>query len=200
MLTLVLACVWAVAAPLTPDLAAQAYRTWLFAHHGFVVWDNAWYGGHHMPGYSIVFPPLAAVLGLRLTGLLAATGSAFLFELTLRSLGVRNARLAGWAFAVCCVGDLLGGPPHVRAGRDHRHGDRRRARARASRHGDRAGGGVRPATSPVAGIFLALACGVLALADHRRGALGVAAAATAGVAVWPPAFRRAAASRSARSP
>ncbi|MDX6730039.1 MAG: hypothetical protein QOK49_4844, partial [Baekduia sp.] len=45
LLTLVLAGWWAVAAPRTPDLAAQVYRTWLFGHHGFVVWDNAWYAG-----------------------------------------------------------------------------------------------------------------------------------------------------------
>ena len=43
----------------TADLAAQEYRTWL----GLVVWDGGWYGGHHVPGYSLLFPPLAALLG-----------------------------------------------------------------------------------------------------------------------------------------
>ena len=187
LLTLLLAGSWAIAAPLTPDLAAQAYRTWVFAHHGFVVWDNAWYGGHHMPGYSMVFPPLASVLGLRLTGLLAATGSAFLFELTLRSLGVRRANLACLAFAVCCVGDLLVGRLTYALGvtvgmgaitalvRGHRRAAIGLAMACA-------------ATSPVAGIFLALACGVLVMADRRRGALGVGAAATLTVSAMAAGF------------
>ncbi len=56
------------------------YRTNLFADHGFVLWDSAWYGGHHVPGYSILFPPLAALLGVRVVGALSAVISAALFE------------------------------------------------------------------------------------------------------------------------
>ena len=36
-----------------------------------MLWDNGWYGGHHMPGYSVLFPPLAALLGPRVVGALA---------------------------------------------------------------------------------------------------------------------------------
>ena len=73
------ACAWAVYTPDTADLAAQAYRAQLFATHGFLLWDNNWYGGHYLPGYSLLFPPLAAALGLRLTGVLLVPPAAFLF-------------------------------------------------------------------------------------------------------------------------
>ncbi len=50
-----MAAVYLVLAPPSADLAAQDYR----ADLGLVLWDNGWYGGHHMPGYSVLFPPLA---------------------------------------------------------------------------------------------------------------------------------------------
>ncbi|MDX6703048.1 MAG: hypothetical protein QOF26_3274 [Baekduia sp.] len=187
LLTLVLAGCWAVAAPRTPDLAAQVYRTWLFGHHGFVVWDNAWYAGHHMPGYSLVFPPLASLLGLRLTGLLAATASTVLFELTLRGLGARRVRLACCAFAVCCIGDLLVGRLTYALGvtvglgamAALLHGHRRLAVALAL---------ACAPTSPVAGVFLALAATGVFLAQRRRDALVVAVAALTTVCALALAF------------
>ena len=54
----------AIALPPTPDLAAQVYRADLFHRIGFAVWDASWYGGHHMPGYSLIFPPLGASMAV----------------------------------------------------------------------------------------------------------------------------------------
>ncbi len=54
----VLVAVWLIADPRTPDLAAQVYRADLFGKTGFAVWDDHWYGGHPLPGYSLLFPPL----------------------------------------------------------------------------------------------------------------------------------------------
>ena len=59
---------WLVVAPRSPDLAAQTYRAGLFETSGFGVWDDNWYGGHHLPGYSLVFPWLALVFGMRAGG------------------------------------------------------------------------------------------------------------------------------------
>jgi hypothetical protein len=94
---------WAVAAllaalyllidPPSADLAAQTYRTWLFEHTGFTVWDGGWYGGHHVPAYSILFPPLAALLGPRVVGALAAVVAAWAFERAVRGPGARAAAL-----------------------------------------------------------------------------------------------------------
>ena len=47
------------------DLAAQTFRADLFASHGFLIWNDYWYAGHYLPGYSLLFPPLGALLGPR---------------------------------------------------------------------------------------------------------------------------------------
>ena len=47
-LAAVVAAVYLVLAPPSADLAAQYYR----ADLGLALWDNGWYAGHHMPGYS----------------------------------------------------------------------------------------------------------------------------------------------------
>src|SRR4029077_6683790 len=57
-----LAAVSLAVAPASADLAAQTYRSNLFAHHGFVLWDDAWYAGHHVLGYRVLFPPAVSVL------------------------------------------------------------------------------------------------------------------------------------------
>src|SRR5437764_15381526 len=70
--------------PLAPDLAAQVFRTDLFERDGFTLWNGQWFGGHYTPGYSVLFPPLAALLGPRLVGGLAAVASAVLFDRIVR--------------------------------------------------------------------------------------------------------------------
>jgi hypothetical protein len=103
MLAAVLAAVWLVLAPPVGDLAAQEYRAGL----GLVLWDNGWYGGHHMPAYSVLFPPLAAVLGAPLAGALAAVASAAVFERLVRDLP--GARAGALWFAAGSVTVLLTG-------------------------------------------------------------------------------------------
>src|SRR5918994_2690833 len=77
----VLAVAYLVAQPFSADLAAQVYRTDLFEEFGFTLWNGQWYAGHHTPGYSIVFPPLAALLGgPEVVGALSTLAAAALFE------------------------------------------------------------------------------------------------------------------------
>jgi len=76
----VLAALYLIIDPPSADLAAQVYRSDYFGKEGLALWDNAWYAGHHMPGYSVVFPPLGSLLGPRVVGALSAVASAFLFE------------------------------------------------------------------------------------------------------------------------
>ena len=76
----VLAALYLVIDPPSADLAAQVYRSDYFGREGLALWDNAWYAGHHMPGYSVLFPPLGSLLGPRVVGALSAVASAFLFE------------------------------------------------------------------------------------------------------------------------
>ncbi|HEX6745406.1 MAG TPA: hypothetical protein VF087_14360 [Solirubrobacteraceae bacterium] len=97
------AAAFVVLRPPSADLAAQDYRATL----GLALWDNGWYGGHHMPGYSVLFPPLAALLGPRLVGALSAVAAAWLFELLVRDLD--GARVASLWFAVASVTSLVTG-------------------------------------------------------------------------------------------
>ena len=59
----VLGAAYLIAAPETADMAAHTYRTWLWNQVGFATWNAQWYGGHHMAGYSLLYPPLAALAG-----------------------------------------------------------------------------------------------------------------------------------------
>ncbi len=103
-----LAAAYLVLGPSSGDLAAATYRGDLFAHAGFALWDSGWYGGHYVPGYSLLAPALGALVGERLLLALCAIAAAGLFGLlaqrTFRSPG---ARVAGASFALgLCVGLL----------------------------------------------------------------------------------------------
>jgi hypothetical protein len=101
--------VWLIVDPRTPDLAAQVYRANLFREAGFLVWDSRWYGGHDIPGYSLVFPPLGALVGVRAVGAAAVLASAVLFErIAVRVYG-RAARWGAVWFALAALGDAWSG-------------------------------------------------------------------------------------------
>jgi hypothetical protein len=105
-LAVLLLVVWLIADPRTPDLAAQVYRVDLFRQLGFAVWDEHWYAGHHLPGYSLLLPALGSLLGLRLVGVLAVLASTLLFErLALDAYGP-SAQLGAAFFAVAAVCDV----------------------------------------------------------------------------------------------
>ena len=98
---------WLAVAPATPDLAAQVYRVHLFANHGFALYDANWYGGHLLPAYSVLFPPLGALIGVRLAGALATAAAIVLFDRLARDeFGSRAWRGTVW-FAVGAGLNLL---------------------------------------------------------------------------------------------
>lgn len=181
LLALVLAGLWLALAPPTPDLAAQAYRSDLFAREGFTVWNGFWYAGHHTPGYSLLFPPLGALLGPRVVGAAAAVTSAVLFAHIIRHHLGPDSHAARWAalwFAAATATDLLIGRLTFGLGVTvglacvlaAQRGRPRLAIALAA--------GCTLA-SPVAGLFLAM-CGVADwLARRRPVGLAIAAAAMA---------------------
>jgi len=109
-LAALLAALYLVLDPPSADLAAQTYRTWLVEHAGFTVWDNGWYAGHHVPAYSILFPPLAGLIGARLTGALAAVLAAWAFErVAVAVRGPQDARPAALWFAAATSVSLITG-------------------------------------------------------------------------------------------
>jgi len=92
---------YVIAAPPSTDLAAASYRSELFSRAGFTVWDNGWYGGHHLPAYSIIAPALGAWIGPQLVAALAMMAATALFALLIDGLFTRGAtRIAALWFAV----------------------------------------------------------------------------------------------------
>jgi hypothetical protein len=175
----VLLAVWLIADPRTPDLAAAVYRLGLFDHLGLAVWDEHWYAGHHLPGYSLLFAPLASLLGLRVLSALSALVSATLFERLTLSVYGRAARWGAAWFAVAAVGDVwigrvafaLGVSLAVAAVLALFRGRSIAAAALAA---------LCAAASPVAGALLMLAALTHALCKRSaRGILSVAAPAAA---------------------
>ncbi len=178
LLAAVLAALWLLLAPPTPDLAAQVFRATLFRQEGFAVWDSSWYGGHNLPGYSLLFPPLAALIGPRLLGALAVTASVVLFE---RLIGSHfPARATRWAtvwFALAAIGDLMIGRITFSLGVTFGLAcllalDRKRTVLAV------VAAVACAAASPVAGSFVLLAAVAVTIATRSRAAALVGAAAT----------------------
>jgi hypothetical protein len=90
------AAAWALWLPPVRDLAGHLFRMEQYEAIGPHVWNNLWYGGHHTPGYSILFPPVAALLGIGLTGVMAAMAAAGCFA----ALMHRFAGPAAWPGAL----------------------------------------------------------------------------------------------------
>ncbi len=76
----VFAIVYVIVSPPSLDLAAHLLRARLFSAEGFGTWNNWWYGGHNLPGYSVLFPPIAALLTPQVAAGIATTGTAAVFE------------------------------------------------------------------------------------------------------------------------
>lgn len=95
--------------PPSADLAAQTFRADLFSDVGFSVWSNAWYAGIHLPGYSLLFPPLASWLSPQLVGAISAVASAGLFGAIAHRRWGSHARLGVMWFAAATSVSLLSG-------------------------------------------------------------------------------------------
>jgi len=101
---------YAILTPPSSDLAAASYRSYLFSHAGFTLWDNSWYGGHHLPAYSVLAPALGALLGPPLLAALSATIAAALFALLIEGrFPLRATRVAAVWFAFGAGIELLAG-------------------------------------------------------------------------------------------
>jgi hypothetical protein len=177
LLAAALAALYLVWQPPSLDLAAADYRAWLFGHGGFAVWDLRWYAGHHLPGYSVLFPPLGWWVGTRLTGALATVAAAVLFERLARDRYGARAWLGALWFGAGAASPLfsgrltfalgivpaLGALLALERGLRARPDGRRRALL-ALAVGLAA---LTPLASPVAALFLALAGAAVALAAHQ---------------------------------
>jgi hypothetical protein len=182
-----LAAAYVIVSPRTQDLAAQLFRAHLFSQQGFGLWDNDWYGGHHILGYSVLFPAVSALLTPQLAAALAATGTAALFEpLARRHFGPR-AWLGALAFGAATAINLYTGRLALAFGALPALG------AVVALDCERPVGAAGLALlaalcSPVAALFVALAAAghaLAALLTHRRPAAALPGVATAVAALAP---------------
>ena len=176
-LTALLGLVYVIAAPPAPDLAAASYRSWLISESGFTLWDNSWYGGHHLPAYSLLAPALGALIGPRLLAALSMVVATALFAAVIDGhFPARSTRIASWWFAVgasvallsCRVPFNLGLALALGALLAAQRGRMAAALALSA---------VAAVASPVAGAFLALAYvtwGLLHPPRRTRAALALA--------------------------
>lgn len=163
-----LAALYLAFTPQTGDLAAATYRANLVSRVGALIWDNGWYGGHHLPGYSVLMPPLAALLGPALLAALAAVLGAVLFALIAQRErpGAPAALASAWLAAGLAVSLLSGRVPYT-LGETIGLG----AVLAAQRRQTAAGALLAVCAalaSPVAGAFVALAGVTFALRGDRR--------------------------------
>lgn len=99
-----LSLVYLAVAPMTADHGAQVFRVGLFEADGPVIWNNHWFGGHHLPGYSVLSPVIGSWIGFRALGVLSVLGSVLLFSLIVdRYWGERSRAGAIWFGAAACV-------------------------------------------------------------------------------------------------
>ncbi|MCZ7428102.1 hypothetical protein O7607_20400 [Micromonospora sp. WMMA1949] len=106
---LVLAVLYLTLPATGSDLSAQVARAGFFAEHGAALVDLRWYGGVHPWGYSLVSPPLMALLGVRVTGALALLASATAFATLLVRTRVPRPLLGSLVGVVTIAGNLVSG-------------------------------------------------------------------------------------------
>jgi hypothetical protein len=90
--------------PTGTDLAAQVARADFAREHPLLPYDLAWFGGVHPYGYSVLAPYVMAVLGVPLSGLVAAVAAAVLLARLLRdAVHPVAGALSGAVFSVADV-------------------------------------------------------------------------------------------------
>lgn len=174
--------------PSSEDLAAATFRADLFADHGFVLWTNAWYSGTYVLSYSVLYPPLGALLGPRLVGALAVIAAAALFAILVRRRfdGDRALVASLWFAAAVSLWLLTGRMTFLLAVPFGL------AAMLAADSGRAVLGGLAAAlaslASPVAGLFVALAGVAIALAGERLRGAALAIGGALPIAVLNLAF------------
>ena len=152
------------------------FRSGLFEDEGLSAWNNLWFGGHHIPGYSVLFPFLGSLIGPRETAVLATVVAAVLFgAIAYRRWGDR-ARLGVIWFAAGSSISLFTGRLAFALGIAIAL-----AAVFASQRGWRPAGVVlavlSPLASPVAALFLACAAVAHSVAERSRAGIELAVAA-----------------------
>jgi hypothetical protein len=90
------------------DLAAHAYQRTVFLEHGFTLWNNFWYAGRYsFVTYSLLYYPLAALLGIRLLAVATIATAALAFAVVVGREWGSAVRWSSRTFAVVWAGIVL---------------------------------------------------------------------------------------------
>lgn len=183
----ILAIVYLIVEPSSVDLAAQTFRADLFDSNGFLIWNNYWYAGHYLLTYSVLFPPLGALLGPRLVGAIAVVACAVVFAaIAQKRYGDRawvGVLWFGAATATMLMANRLTFALGTAIGLGALLAAQRGRAALATALAALSGLG-----SPVAALFVAIAGGALAVTGRRRMGALLAVGALAPIALLGLAF------------
>jgi hypothetical protein len=103
-----LASIVAWLGPPGTDLAAHVYQLDVFVRHGFELWTNYWYAGRYtFVGYSLIYYPLAALVGIKLLAVLSAATATAAFTLIVRETWGEQTVWATRLFAVVTAASVL---------------------------------------------------------------------------------------------
>jgi hypothetical protein len=87
------------------DWAAHAYQRTFLLQHGFTIWNNFWYAGRYsFVTYSLLYYPLAALLGIRVLALASIATAAFAFSIVVIRQWGAVSRVSSRSFAIVWVG------------------------------------------------------------------------------------------------
>jgi hypothetical protein len=104
------ASVLAMFGPPGSDLAAHVYQSGLFRDHGFLLWNNFWYEGRYsFVTYSLLYYPVASVVGIQLLAVLSIATAALAFTVIVQREWGDAARWSSRSFAVVWPGVVLSG-------------------------------------------------------------------------------------------
>jgi hypothetical protein len=103
------AVLWLLLDPPSDDMAGAVYRADLFSADGWLLWDNGWYAGHHMLAYSVLYPPLGALLGPKLLGVLSTLLAVVAFDRLVRGVYGERAWIGSVWFAFAASANLFAG-------------------------------------------------------------------------------------------
>jgi hypothetical protein len=165
--------VWLLLEPTGGDLSAQQVHARFVAEHGWVPVDMLWFGGTDWYGYSLLVPPLAAVVGTAVVGVVATIVAAAEFGWLVSGYQARPARLGAAVCALTLVANLTVGRITFAVGLALGLGclclPAIRRWARWPLLG--IGAVVTCAASPLAGLFLGLAATTMLLRGRRSDAV-----------------------------
>jgi hypothetical protein len=158
----VLTAAYLLAPPMGADLSAQVAHAQLAEQHWPALLDLRWYGGYHPLGYSVLSPPLTALVGVRVATALGYLVGVVLFAVLLQRFAISRQAAA----------DGVSQQPGVRDEPPHRVTSLARHRGVA-------------VVRPTAGAIVAAVCFTGNLASTRTAfTLGLAAALGALVALF----------------